>query len=198
MKYIAKELPKSFALKTGKVKRGLSRLSATRMPRQGQADAVWFGRFHAGPVVIPCALGRTGITRDKREGDHATPAGAFRLLSGFFRVDRGARPPSLVPMRPIRPCDGWCDDPLSAVYNRWVRLPSAARHEKLWRADGLYDLVLVIDFNIRPRHKFKGSAIFLHCAGPGYAPTEGCVALRPADLRRLLPRLSRQVTLTIR
>lgn len=93
MKYIAKELPKSFALKTGKVKRGLSRLSATRMPRQGQADAVWFGRFHAGPVVIPCALGRTGITRDKREGDHATPAGAFRLLSGFFRVDRGGASP---------------------------------------------------------------------------------------------------------
>lgn len=198
MKLVAKKLPKSFALKPGKVKRGLSRLVATRMPRQAQAQGILLGRFHAGAVVVPCALGQAGIKQDKREGDHATPAGKFRLLSGFFRDDRGPRKASLLPMRRISQRDGWCDDPQSALYNRRVILPSAARHEKLWRTDGLYDLVIVLDFNIHPRQKNRGSAIFLHCCRQGYAPTEGCVALRPADLRRLLPRLSRKVVLTIR
>ena len=101
-------------------------------------------------------------------------------------------------MRPLRPSDGWCDDPISAVYNQRVTLPCRAGHEKLWRADHLYDLVIVVDYNVRPRRKNRGSAIFLHCARPDFAPTEGCIALRPDDLRRLLPRLAKRVVLTIR
>jgi L,D-peptidoglycan transpeptidase YkuD (ErfK/YbiS/YcfS/YnhG family) len=103
-----------------------------------------------------------------------------------------------LPIRPVRPSDGWCDDPSSAAYNRQVTLPIRAGHEKLWRADRLYDLVIVLDYNIHPRRKNLGSAIFLHCARPDFAPTEGCVALRPDDLRRLLPRLSKKVVLGIR
>lgn len=137
------------------------------------------------------------IARDKREGDRATPAGGFRLLYGFYRADRLARNATLLPMRPIRPRDGWCDDPKSALYNRRVALPFRESHEKLWRQDRLYDLVIVLDYNISPRRKGSGSAIFLHCARPDLAPTEGCIALRLDDLRRLLPRLSPKTVLTI-
>jgi L,D-peptidoglycan transpeptidase YkuD (ErfK/YbiS/YcfS/YnhG family) len=143
-------------------------------------------------------LGRGGVRRDKREGDHASPAGSWRFLLGFYRADRRlARSPGL-PMRPIRRDQGWCDDPESPLYNRLVAWPFDRSHENLWRDDDLYDLVIVLDYNIRPRRKQRGSAIFLHCARPGFAPTEGCVALQRDDLRRLLPRLSRKTVLTIR
>jgi L,D-peptidoglycan transpeptidase YkuD (ErfK/YbiS/YcfS/YnhG family) len=148
--------------------------------------------------VVRCAIGRTGIKRDKREGDRATPGGAFRLLGGFFRPDRVLRKAWVSPMCPAGPSDGWCDDPRSALYNRRVVLPCRASHEKLWRADRLYDLVIILDYNIHPRRKNRGSAIFLHCAWPDFALTSGCIALRLDDLRRLLPRLSRKVVLTLR
>jgi L,D-peptidoglycan transpeptidase YkuD (ErfK/YbiS/YcfS/YnhG family) len=98
----------------------------------------------------------------------------------------------------MRPSDGWCDDPESACYNRAVCLPFGAAHERLWRPDRLYDLVVVLAYNIHPRRKGRGSAIFLHCARPDFAPTEGCIALAFEDLRRLLPRLSRNTVLIIR
>lgn len=148
--------------------------------------------------MVRCALGRAGIRHAKREGDCATPAGSFRLLGGFFRPDKVARQAWRLPLHPIGRGDGWCDDPDSALYNRRVRLPFRAGHEKLWRKDRLYDLVLVLDYNIYPRRRYRGSAIFLHCARPDLAPTEGCVALRAGDLRRLLPRLSRDAVLTIK
>jgi len=197
MKLVAKKLAKSF-VRGHQVKRGLSRLVATRVPRESEAQEIPVGRFRAGPVVVRCAIGRAGIRQDKREGDRATPGGTFRLLGGFFRPDRDLRKAWVSPMRPVRPSDGWCDDPRSALYNRRVVLPCRASHEKLWRADRLYDLVIVVDYNIHPRRKNRGSAIFLHCAPPDFAPTSGCIALRLDDLRRLLPRLSRKAVLTIR
>jgi L,D-peptidoglycan transpeptidase YkuD (ErfK/YbiS/YcfS/YnhG family) len=98
----------------------------------------------------------------------------------------------------MKPSDGWCDDPASACYNRAVRLPFPAGREVLWRCDRIYDLVVVLDYNIRPRRKSCGSAIFLHCARPDFAPTEGCIALAFDDFRRLLLRLSRNTVLIIR
>jgi L,D-peptidoglycan transpeptidase YkuD (ErfK/YbiS/YcfS/YnhG family) len=198
MKSVAKKLTKSFARGHAEVKRGLSRMVATRLPRESQAQEIPLGRFHAAPVVVRCAIGRAGIRRDKREGDRATPGGAFRLLGGFFRPDRVLRKAWGEPMRPAGPSDGWCDDPESALYNRRVVLPCRASHEKLWRADRLYDLVIILDYNLHPRRKNRGSAIFLHCARPDFAPTGGCIALRLDDLRRMLPRLSRKAVLTIR
>jgi L,D-peptidoglycan transpeptidase YkuD (ErfK/YbiS/YcfS/YnhG family) len=198
MKLVAKKPAKSFARGQGEVKRGLSCLGATRMPRQAQAQEIPLGRFHAGPVVVRCAIGRGGIRQDKREGDRSTPGGAFRLLAGFFRQDRVLRKAWISPLRPVRPSDGWCDDPESALYNRRVVLPCRASHEKLWRADRLYDLVIILDYNIHPRRKNRGSAIFLHCARPDFAPTGGCIALRLDDLRRMLPRLARKPVLTVR
>lgn len=101
-------------------------------------------------------------------------------------------------MRPIRKNLGWCDDPDSWLYNRPIVAPFRQSHENLWRDDHLYDIVIVLDYNIMPRRRMRGSAIFLHCARPGFAPTEGCIALAVDDFRRLLPRLSRQTVLTIR
>lgn len=160
--------------------------------------AAHLGRLQAGPLVLRCALGRAGPVRDKREGDHASPVGAWRARYGLYRADRIARPRSGLRLRPIRELDGWCDDPGSALYNRPVRLPFAGSAEKLRRDDGLYDIVIVLDYNLSPRRRGRGSAIFLHCAREGFAPTEGCVALRLDDLRRLLARLSRDSVLTIR
>lgn len=133
-----------------------------------------------------CALGRCGITTNKREGDGATPAGALALRDVFFRPDRESPPATRLPLRAIRPEDGWCDDPASSEYNRLVRRPFPARHESLWRDDARYDLVVVLGWNDSPPVPGRGSAIFLHVAGEGYAPTEGCVAFARADLLRLL------------
>jgi L,D-peptidoglycan transpeptidase YkuD (ErfK/YbiS/YcfS/YnhG family) len=160
-------------------------------------ETAW-GRLHAGELALTCALGRAGISHAKREGDHATPAGSFCLLGGFYRPDRVKRQAWPLPISKVRPSDAWCDDPESACYNRRINLPFRAAHEKLWRQDRLYDLVVVLGYNIYPRCKSRGSAIFLHCARPDFAPTEGCLALSFADLRRLLPRLSRQAVLIIR
>lgn len=142
----------------------------------------WNGR------QMRCALGRGGVRLDKREGDGATPAGTFPLRAVLYRPDRVARPDSGLAVAAIAPDMGWCDDPADAAYNLPVRLPFAASHERLWRDDGLYDLLAVIGYNDRPVVAGRGSAIFLHVARPDFAPTEGCVALPLADLAELLAR----------
>lgn len=148
-------------------------------------------------LALPCALGRTGLTRFKREGDGATPVGRLSFLAGYRRADRGLPVPAPVSLEPIRPDLGWCDDPSDGRYNRPVRLPFAPSHERMFRDDGLYDIVLVLDWNVRRRRLGQGSAIFFHCAREGLEPTAGCVALRPADMRRLLPRLKRRTVMII-
>jgi L,D-peptidoglycan transpeptidase YkuD (ErfK/YbiS/YcfS/YnhG family) len=156
------------------------------------------GWLVAGAVRMPCAFGRGGRRAQKREGDGATPRGRFGLLILRFRLDRTPRPGARLPCAPLQRCDLWCDDPASGLYNRPARAPLRARHERLWRDDGLYDMLVVLDYNLRPRMKGAGSAIFLHCARPGWEPTEGCVAIAPADMRRLLPRLGRAALLVVR
>lgn len=150
------------------------------------------GRIVAGPLVLPCALGRAGPTHDKREGDGATPVGRFRVLQAFYRADRMRRPRTPLPLAPIGAADGWCDDPRDRNYNRPVRLPYPAGHERMQREDGLYDVVLDLAYNRAPIRKGRGSAIFLHCARPGFAPTEGCVAIDPRAVARLLARIGPQ------
>lgn len=133
-----------------------------------------------------CALGRGGIRAEKREGDGATPAGLFPLRRTFYRADRITPPSTALPMRAITPDLGWCDDPADDAYNTLVRLPHAARHERLWRDDELYDLIAVIGYNDAPVEPGRGSAIFLHVARPDFAPTEGCIAIPLVDLAELL------------
>ncbi|MFH1058828.1 MAG: L,D-transpeptidase family protein [Pseudomonadota bacterium] len=139
-----------------------------------------------------CALGRTGLAEDKREGDGHTPAGAFPLRRLWHRPDVYPAPPAPaggLPVRAIAPDDGWCDEPTHPLYNRPVKLPFAPSHEDLWRTDGLYDLFIEVGYNDDPPVAGKGSAIFIHVARPGYAPTAGCVALARADLLALVAEL---------
>jgi L,D-peptidoglycan transpeptidase YkuD (ErfK/YbiS/YcfS/YnhG family) len=143
------------------------------------------GLLKCGSLTLQCALGRSGITHTKREGDGATPAGRLRLLTLIVRPDR-QRPTSAVPVRVMRRNDGWCEDKRHGRYNCQIRLPSSAGHETMWRDDHLYDIVGVLDWNFRPRVRGLGSAIFLHLCRPGYAPTAGCIALERSDLMRLL------------
>jgi L,D-peptidoglycan transpeptidase YkuD (ErfK/YbiS/YcfS/YnhG family) len=142
------------------------------------------GTMAFGGRTARCALGRSGL-RDaaaKREGDGATPRGRWPLRRLLWRPDRLAPPASRLPAVAIGPGDGWCDDPLDPAYNRPVTLPYRASAERLWREDGLYDVVVVLGHNDDPVAPGAGSAIFLHVAGPDYAPTEGCIALALADV----------------
>lgn len=144
------------------------------------------GTFRLAGLRCRAALGRGGVRTDKQEGDGATPAGLLALRRVLYRADRVARPRAAVPVLPLAPHDGWCDDPADAGYNRPVRLPHPARHEELWRADALYDIVGVLGWNDAPVVRGRGSAIFLHVARPDWAPTEGCIALALPDLRAAL------------
>lgn len=132
------------------------------------------------------AIGRSGITSRKREGDGATPIGTMRLLNGYVRSDRISPPLTALRLRPIQPTMLWCDEPRHAAYNRPVSAPFTPSHERLMRDDGLYDVCLVMDWNIRSRQRNRGSAIFFHLAKPGYKPTEGCVAVSLSAMRRLV------------
>ncbi len=132
------------------------------------------------------ALGQAGVRADKQEGDMATPLGSLPLRRVLFRADRIAAPRSPLPVEPLGPEDGWCDDTTHSDYNRMVQLPHEARHEALWRDDGLYDLFAVLGWNDAPVVRGRGSAIFLHVARPDFAPTAGCVALPLAELRAVL------------
>lgn len=155
------------------------------------------GLLAAGVAVFPCALGRGGISADKREGDGATPLGSMRILSGYFRRDHVAPGGTRLQMTPIAAELGWCEVPDDRNYNRPVAIPYGASHETMRRRDRLYDYCLVLDWNIRPRRRGRGSAIFFHLARPGFTPTEGCVAVTAAVMARLLPHLSRRTVLTV-
>jgi L,D-peptidoglycan transpeptidase YkuD (ErfK/YbiS/YcfS/YnhG family) len=144
----------------------------------------------AGQRAIRAALGRTGIKAGKREGDGATPAGQFRPVRLWWRSDRLPRPRTLLPVRPIAPHDAWCENPDDRRYNRPFQRSANEPGDRLRRADGLYDLIVEIDHNARPRVAGRGSAVFIHVARPGFAPTVGCVALMRGDLQRLVSRLS--------
>jgi L,D-peptidoglycan transpeptidase YkuD (ErfK/YbiS/YcfS/YnhG family) len=155
------------------------------------------GILAAGNLRFPCALGRSGCKSLKREGDGATPMGRFRLQRAYFRADRLARPRSPLPLRPTRVEDGWCDAPGNRNYNRPVSRPYPASTERMWREDQLYDIVVVLGYNDAPRIQGRGSAIFLHVARGALEPTEGCIALRTNDLRKLLPLLGPGTVLRI-
>lgn len=131
---------------------------------------------------LPCTIGRSGITRRKAEGDGATPAGIHRIMGALYRADRLA--PNQVPgwALPIGPGDLWSDDPADPAYNHAVRAPHPFSHERLRRADPMYDLILLTDWNWPQASPGRGSAIFLHTWRRQGAPTAGCIAFARADL----------------
>jgi L,D-peptidoglycan transpeptidase YkuD (ErfK/YbiS/YcfS/YnhG family) len=155
------------------------------------------GWLIAGPLALPVALGRGGIRANKREGDGGTPRGRFRLRRLWWRADRTIRPRTGLPVRPIRTDDGWCEDPRDRHYNQPVRLPAGDPGDRLWRTDRLYDFIVELDHNTRPRIAGRGSAVFVHVARPGFAPTAGCVALAAPALRQLIQRAGPRTRIVI-
>lgn len=155
------------------------------------------GVLRAGPLSLPVALGRGGIKANKREGDGATPRGTFRLKRLWWRDGRHPRPATLLPVTRIKPNDGWCEDPSDRHYNQRIKVPPKSKADRLARKDNLYDFIIEIDHNTRPRVAGRGSAVFIHVARPGFAPTAGCVALNINALRRLLARLGPRTRIVV-
>jgi L,D-peptidoglycan transpeptidase YkuD (ErfK/YbiS/YcfS/YnhG family) len=151
----------------------------------------------AGPRAIPVALGRSGIKATKREGDGSTPAGRFHPVRLWWRADRLQRPRTALPVRRITPDLAWCEDPADRRYNRSFRRSANEPGDRLRRADDLYDLIVEIDHNTRPRVAGRGSAVFIHIARASLAPTAGCVALRRSDLQALLGVIGRRTIIDI-
>ncbi|HUI12189.1 MAG TPA: L,D-transpeptidase family protein [Xanthobacteraceae bacterium] len=157
--------------------------------RPGRHAQGWLSR--PGPFKpLQVALGRGGIKASKREGDGGTPAGSFRPVRLWFRPDRLPRPRTLLPVRGIRPDDAWCEDPSDRRYNHAFRRSANEPGDRLRRDDGLYDLIVEIDHNTRPRVPGRGSAVFIHVARDRLAPTAGCVALQRQELLQLVRSLS--------
>jgi L,D-peptidoglycan transpeptidase YkuD (ErfK/YbiS/YcfS/YnhG family) len=162
--------------------------------RPGQRSQGW---LTAGGLRIAVTLGRSGILASKREGDRGTPAGTFRPVRLWWRADRLPRPRTPLPVRPIRPQDAWCEDPADRRYNRPIGMRPGAAGDRLWRTDHLYDLIVEIDHNTRPRVAGRGSAVFLHVARPDRGSTAGCIAMTVPLLRHLLARISSKTRIVI-
>jgi L,D-peptidoglycan transpeptidase YkuD (ErfK/YbiS/YcfS/YnhG family) len=143
-------------------------------------------RLSMGGLKMRCAVGRSGMIRDKREGDGGTPVGVWPLRRVFFRPDKGDRPETGLRVVALSPADGWCDAPADKNYNRMVKLPYPASAEEMWRSDDVYDIVVELGYNDDPVVPGKGSAIFLHLSRPDYSPTAGCVAVSLPDMKALL------------
>ena len=144
-----------------------------------------------------CALGKSGIRNKKIEGDNITPKGKFRIIKIYYRKDRLKKPPSKFTLTEITKNIGWCDDPKSRKYNQPIKLPTKYNHENLYRKDNTYDLILVLNYNMKPTIKNKGSAIFIHVAKKNYKKTAGCIAIRKFDLIRLIKEIKQNTRVII-
>lgn len=162
------------------------------------ADDPRRGLLHCSDAAYACALGRSGVTLDKREGDGATPIGRFALRHLLYRADRLDTPTTDLTATPIKPTDGWCDAPNDPFYNRPIQHPYSVSAERLWRDDARYDLIVVLGHNDDPVIPGAGSAIFLHVAAEDFRPTEGCIALHTEDVLALLTHCSEKSTIEIK
>jgi L,D-peptidoglycan transpeptidase YkuD (ErfK/YbiS/YcfS/YnhG family) len=155
------------------------------------------GFLVAGQSSFACALGRSGIVVDKREGDGGTPRAALPLRRLFLRPDKGPRPRSLLKARLLTRSDAWCDDRRDRRYNRLISRPPGEAEERLWRQDHLYDFIVELGWNDRPIRRGRGSAIFWHLPRNGLTPTAGCIATPRDVFFKVLPRLSRCAVIRI-
>jgi L,D-peptidoglycan transpeptidase YkuD (ErfK/YbiS/YcfS/YnhG family) len=188
------------------MKTAVSSMCYGKTVRDGPLSAIWIRRsagdfrrgwLKAGEMIIPVALGRGGVLANKREGDGGTPMGTFHPLRLWWRPDRHPRPRTLLPIRAIGSTDAWCEDPNDRHYNRPVRLQHDQTGDRLKRDDHLYDFMVEIDHNTRPRVSGRGSAVFLHLARDNFGPTAGCVSMTPSAMLRLLQRMSPRTKIVI-
>tara|TARA_B100000886_G_scaffold205858_1_gene142234 strand:- start:8879 stop:9370 length:492 start_codon:yes stop_codon:yes gene_type:complete len=150
-----------------------------------------------GNYKVKCAVGKRGIKRKKKEGDLSTPKGTFQVKKVYYRHDKVKNLKTIFKKIVIRKNMGWCDDTRSNRYNKLIRYPFKYKSEKLFRADNIYDIILVLNFNMNPVKKDKGSAIFIHVAKRKFSPTKGCVALEKKELRKLLKTLKKKSKIKI-
>jgi L,D-peptidoglycan transpeptidase YkuD (ErfK/YbiS/YcfS/YnhG family) len=144
-----------------------------------------------------CALGKAGVKTKIKEGDNITPKGTYKILNIYYRKDRIKKIKSSINKIKINKNMGWCDDTLSKYYNKQIKLPSKFSHEILYRKDNIYDIVCVINYNINPTLKNKGSAIFLHITKKNYQRTKGCIALKKSHLITLLSIIKKNTKIKI-
>ena len=148
-------------------------------------------------LKFKCALGKAGIGNKKIEGDNITPNGDFRIVKIYYRKDRVKKLSSKFKLIKIKEKMGWCDDPKSRKYNQLINLPSKYSHETLYRRDSIYDLILVLNYNMYPIIRYKGSAIFLHIMKNKYKKTKGCIALKKTDLLKLIEKINKNTKIKI-
>ena len=144
-----------------------------------------------------CALGKAGIGKKKKEGDNITPKGLYKIVKIYYRKDRIKKVSSKLKLIKITKNIGWCDDPNSEKYNQIINLPTKYSYEKLYRKDNIYDLILVLNYNMNPVVKNKGSAIFIHIAKQEYQPTQGCIALKKGNLVKLISKINKNIAIKI-
>ena len=145
-----------------------------------------------------CALGKGGVTHDKKEGDGATPFGCFHIREVMYRADKLTMPKINFPISVISKNDGWCDDVNDPNYNKKIKLPYSGSHEELWRDDDVYDIIIPLGYNDDPAVSGKGSAIFIHVARPNYTPTAGCIALSLLDLLEILKEVPAETRICVK
>ena len=146
---------------------------------------------------IKCAVGKRGIGIKKKEGDFVTPIGLFKIKYILYRKDRVKNLKTLLKKIPITKKIGWCDDPKSKKYNQLVKISNKYSFEKLYKVDNVYDIIIVLNYNMNPIRKNKGSAIFIHIAKKDYKSTEGCVAIRKIDLLKVIKDLKKNTRVKI-
>jgi len=146
---------------------------------------------------VKCALGKRGIGKKKKEGDFVTPMGLFKIKYLLYRKDKIKKIKTKLKKIAIRKNMGWCDDPKSSQYNKLIRLPHNYNYEKLYKKNNIYDIVLVLDYNMSPIKKNKGSAIFIHVARNNYNDTEGCVAIRKVNLLKIIKEITNKTKVKI-
>jgi len=146
---------------------------------------------------VKCALGKRGIGNKRREGDFITPRGNFKIKYILYRKDRIKRIQSKIKKIIIKKNMGWCDDPLSKNYNKLIKIPSEYNYEKLYKKDNVYDIILVLNYNMNPVVKNKGSAIFIHVTKANYKKTEGCVAIKKVHLLKIIKELKNNIKIKI-
>ena len=146
---------------------------------------------------VKCSIGKRGINIKKKEGDLITPKGIFKIMNIYYRKDKVKNILTNFKMIPIKKNMGWCDDPRSIKYNKLIKYPFSFKSEKLYRSDNIYDIVLVLNFNMRPIKKNKGSAIFIHVANRKFSPTKGCVAIKKTDLKKIIRFITKKTKIKI-
>jgi L,D-peptidoglycan transpeptidase YkuD (ErfK/YbiS/YcfS/YnhG family) len=148
-------------------------------------------------IKFRCALGKSGIGDKEIEGDNVTPRGIYRIVKIYYRKDRIKKITSKFKLIEITKIMGWCNDIKSKKYNQLIKLPTKYSHEKLYRKDNVYDLILVLNYNMNPTIKNKGSAIFIHVTKENYQSTQGCIALKKNNLIKLISKINKNIKIKI-